>query len=78
MTINELVRTDEWIDVEHERVIVRGIGGTVYYDGGDLQVDPFDFDEYEVPEWAMRPIIMRGHIKSSVEDVDNEVRITIA
>lgn len=78
MTINELVQTDEWIDVEHKHVIVRGVNGTVYYDGGDLQIDPFDFDEYEAPEWSMRPIIMHGHIKSLVDGVDDEVRITIA
>lgn len=79
MTINELVYTDEWADVEHGHVIVKDLGGTVYYDECDLQIDPFDTDEYPIPAWAKRQILMCHHNigDSGIEDYEDEVVITI-
>ena len=82
MTIQELTMDDdEWIETCHERVIVKDMGGTVYYDGGDLQVMEYDcyVSDDDFPEWCKRPILMCHHEVDAgcIGGYERKVEITI-
>lgn len=81
MTIQELTLSDQWASVEHGHVTVKDLGGTVYYDGGDMQVMEYEcfVTDDDFPAWAKRQILMCHHNigDSGIEDYEDEVVITI-